>query len=208
MTGVTTTESRGAVARRPLPYVLKENLMVISCDAESFSAFFSQVDASAPCWVWGGRTTKKGYGIFRTGGREVRAHRWSWEALIGPIPQGRALDHLCRNHPCVNPDHLEPVTWAENTRRGPVPKRNAAREHCPAGHPYSPENTVTYEGSRKCRACGVTHGRNHRARLKPALGAIRSVCWLGHALTPENTVTLADGYLVCRECLDKWTNPS
>lgn len=180
--------------------------MVISCEAEVFSVFFSQVDASAPCWVWGGRLSKKGYGVFRDEGRDVRAHRWSWEALVGPIPAGLALDHLCRNHPCVNPDHLEPVTWAENTRRGPMPKQNASRTHCPAGHPYSPENTAVYNGQRKCRACAKVHKRRHRERQLPVLGVSRSVCWLGHALTPDNTVVLPDGYPVCKLCLDGWTS--
>jgi hypothetical protein len=46
------------------------------------------------------------------------AHRWMYEQKIGPIPKGLVIDHLCRNTRCVNPDHLEPVTRGENTRRG------------------------------------------------------------------------------------------
>lgn len=171
----------------------------------AFQLFFSQVDAAAPCWVWLGRTTKRGYGVFRVDGREIRAHRWSWEALVGDIPEGIVLDHLCRNHPCVNPDHLEPVTRAENTRRGPIPKRNASRTHCPARHPYSDENTVIHNGTRHCRICMVAHKKAHHERRLPVLGAERSVCWAGHELTTENTVRLPDGYPVCKTCLKGWT---
>lgn len=185
--------------------------MTIDTDAPVFELFFSQVDADAPCWVWLGRTTKKDYGVFRVDGRDVRAHRWSWETLVGKIPDGHALDHLCRNHPCVNPDHLEPVTWAENTRRGPIPKRNASRTHCPSGHAYTVENTAVYAGKRTCLTCRTERNRrlatqqSREARFSPAALVSRSVCWLGHALTPDNTVPLPDGYPVCKTCLEGWT---
>lgn len=64
------------------------------------------------CWNWLGGTSR-GYGIFRG----VKAHRWSYEHLVGPIGEGMVIDHLCRNPSCVNPGHLEQVTVAENNRR-------------------------------------------------------------------------------------------
>lgn len=70
------------------------------------------------CWVWCARTNRNGYGRLRVGGRELMAHRLAYEALVGPIPEGLVLDHLCRVRLCINPAHLEPVTVRENTLRG------------------------------------------------------------------------------------------
>ena len=71
-----------------------------------------------PCWVWQ-RSTTQGYGRKGAGAsRSVPAHRFYWERENGPVPAGLQLDHLCRNHPCVRPSHLEPVTSTENVRRG------------------------------------------------------------------------------------------
>lgn len=73
------------------------------------------------CWLWTGSITRAGYGRIRGAdahdGRTVLAHRLAYELLVGPIPQGLHLDHLCRVRRCVNPEHLEPVTLAENNRR-------------------------------------------------------------------------------------------
>lgn len=73
---------------------------------------------SSGCWEWQANVTPAGYGMLNAGGKKfVYAHRHSWELARGPIPQGLTIDHLCRNTRCVNPDHLEPVTQAENNRR-------------------------------------------------------------------------------------------
>lgn len=73
-----------------------------------------------PCWIFsnGDSPGGNGYGRLRRNGRSIPAHRYSYEVRVGPIPEGLELDHLCRNTQCVNPDHLEPVTGAENRRRG------------------------------------------------------------------------------------------
>lgn len=134
--------------------------------------FWSKVEAVHPlgCWEWTGAKVRGGYGRYRLGGggREVMAHRYAYEELVGPIPEGMVLDHLCRNTACVNPDHCEPVTHAENVRRGCSGAVNGARErgktHCPQGHPYDRANTYTSRaGSRHCRACARQRARHRRA---------------------------------------------
>lgn len=70
-----------------------------------------------PCWVWTGHTDTKGYGHFKVGGKVIRCHLWVYRVLVGPVPDGLELDHLCRNTSCVRLSHLEPVTKAENVRR-------------------------------------------------------------------------------------------
>lgn len=75
-------------------------------------------DSYEDCWTWTAALADTGYGRFRTPGRTVFAHRWAYEQVIGPIPDGLQLDHLCRNTRCVNPWHLDPVTGRVNVRRG------------------------------------------------------------------------------------------
>jgi hypothetical protein len=122
--------------------------------------FWQKVDKDGPggCWLWRGAKQHGGYGHIRTGQRNVRAHRFSYEMLVGPIPKGLVIDHLCRVHNCVNPRHLEPVTQAENVRRGATVSsafaaKRAARTHCPNGHPAS-DYFRSSDGRYRCRACG------------------------------------------------------
>lgn len=84
--------------------------------------FLSKVDKRADgCWHWTAALMPNGYGYFRVSTprrRMVYAHRAAYELLVGPIPDGMVIDHLCRNKSCVNPEHLEVVTQGENVRRG------------------------------------------------------------------------------------------
>lgn len=128
-----------------------------------------RVDQSAGpdgCWIWTGSRGPLGYGQIGIGPRNYGTHRVAYELLVGPIPDGMQLDHLCRNPPCCNPAHLEPVTPAENVRRGDAGKRYAARTHCPHGHPYDEANTYVYDDRRFCRECQRIRGRAYKAKKR------------------------------------------
>lgn len=108
--------------------------------------------ADSGCWEWQGTLYPNGYGRFYDHGNHgVRAHRWAYEAWVGPIPKGLVMDHLCRNRDCVNPLHLEPVTAKTNTNRGR--RYNAEKTHCKNGHEFDEVNTYKYGNSRQCRQC-------------------------------------------------------
>lgn len=119
-----------------------------------------------PCWVWTAATIEE-YGYFWLDGDNVRAHRVSCEWERGPIPEGLVVDHLCRNHSCVRPSHLEAVTEQENILRGTGPSaENAAKTHCIHGHAFTPENTkMTPRGGRHCRTCAREWARARRAAV-------------------------------------------
>lgn len=123
-----------------------------------FEAKFNR-GATSDCWEWIASVTSDGYGRFRAAsGVGVAAHRFAYEFYVGRIPQGLVIDHLCRNRRCVNPAHLEPVTHAENVRRGVGAERAAAarraRTHCVHNHPLEPGNILTdAAGHRRCKTC-------------------------------------------------------
>jgi hypothetical protein len=122
------------------------------------------------CWIWLGGTNGNGYGVIGRGGHGAGltyVHRVAWELERGPIPSDLEIDHLCFTRLCVNIRHLELVTHAENNRRGTtVTAVNAAKTHCPAGHPYDAANTYrppSAPNSRMCRACmAIREARRHR----------------------------------------------
>lgn len=144
--------------------------MALWNDARLPARFWAKVsvDEATGCWAWTGAATRPGpdgYGQIRVDGRTILAHRFARQVLVGPTPEGLDLDHLCRFRRCVNPAHLEPVTRAENARRGAAHgtygRAGRARTHCPHGHPYEGENLYVNPttGKRKCRTCqGVNRG--------------------------------------------------
>lgn len=128
------------------------------------------------CWIWTA-ATRTGYGVTHVGSRTdgsrryVMVHRLLYEHLVGPIPEGLDLDHLCRVRACVNPAHLEPVTRQENLLRGVgLTAQKAAQTHCVNGHPFDEANThIRSNGTRSCRVCGRERQRRyHHARRETA----------------------------------------
>lgn len=120
--------------------------------------FWSKVDATGVCWLWTAHRDPNGYGRFRLDGAIRPAHRVAYELLVGPIPEGLTLDHLCRIRHCVNPDHLEPVSRRVNTLRGiGVSALRARQTHCQHGHEFTPENTYTWRRQRRCRTCRANY---------------------------------------------------
>lgn len=140
-------------------------------------SFWAKVHAAENgCWLWIASKRRRGYGRFGPKGDQRAAHRVAYEALVGPIPDGLQLDHLCREPSCVNPAHLEPVTQLENIRRGlaaraaagvKVRKPSLRRTHCKNGHEFTPENTYwnPRDESQVCRTCQrETWKRSYRKR--------------------------------------------
>ena len=125
--------------------------------------FWGKVDLDGPdgCWLWTASTDKDGYGQFGVGSQidgtatMAKSHRWAHEHLVGPIPEGLQIDHLCRVRSCVNPGHLEPVTNRENLRRGHEARGTTAQ--------HGSKSMYNYHGCR-CRPCKDAHAAYNRER--------------------------------------------
>lgn len=135
--------------------------------------FWDHVEVTDSCWLWRGAGVRgvRGYGLFSNGERLMPAHRWIYEQLVGPIPEGLSLDHLCRVRSCVRPEHLEPVTTRENVLRGVgISALNAKKTHCLRGHPYDGDNLYVdlRHGKRHCRSCRAQADRNAKAKRRVA----------------------------------------
>ncbi|MFF4479470.1 HNH endonuclease signature motif containing protein [Streptomyces sp. NPDC001520] len=136
------------------------------------------------CVIWTGSLLKSGgYGQINVNGGSRRVHRVAYELMVGPIPDGKVLDHVCHNRDvtcaggdgclhrrCINPHHLEPVSHGENARRSrhTSNSKNASKERCDAGHPFDEANTYVRRdtGTRQCKQCG----NDRKARYRLASG--------------------------------------
>lgn len=122
------------------------------------------------CWEWCGAKMRRGYGTYGAGKGFHLAHRLVYGLTVGEIPAGREIDHLCRNHGCVNPNHLEAVTHRENVLRGNAHAAvNARKNQCPKGHPLSGDNLHPHYlklGRRYCLICSRARGREYMARIR------------------------------------------
>lgn len=119
------------------------------------------------CWLWTGKLIR-GYGRFTPAYRMgTGAHRFAYADLVGEIPAGLDVDHLCRNRACVNPWHLEPVSRSENLRRGY--EARGPKPTCKHGHDFTEANTYPRPGGhRGCRTCRLEYMRAYKAARKQA----------------------------------------
>lgn len=126
--------------------------------------FWAKIDKNGPngCWMWKGTLDKDSYGMF--GRDSLKAHRITYEWLLGPIHVGLEIDHLCRIPGCVNPNHLEAVPHRINVLRGNNrAAQNAKRTHCIRGHPFDLFNTrFRQTGGRGCKACQAIGQKERR----------------------------------------------
>jgi len=123
--------------------------------------FYDYVNKTDGCWLWVGPLNKDGYGYWR----DKLVHRITYLEYHGAYPPNTVTDHLCKVRHCVNPEHLEAVSIAENVRRGRASEatklRHASVTHCPNGHEYTEDNTYRSVGKdgaprRHCKACVKT----------------------------------------------------
>jgi hypothetical protein len=131
-------------------------------------------DPETGCWLWTASLANYGYGQFGITPRKiVKAHRFAYQTMVGEIPDGLELDHLCRTPRCVNPDHLDPVPHAVNVRRGDAGwatgRTYRAMAECKKGHTKTAENAIiSADGIRRCKDCSRLSSARYRARKKAA----------------------------------------
>lgn len=168
-------------------------------DARLPPRFWSKVRVDdAGCWRWVAAHDEFGYARFGWLGHNRHAHRVCYERLVGPVPPGLELDHLCRVRDCVNPSHMEAVTHHVNMVRSLAPTIVTMHAGvCLRGHAYVP--------GAPCRECArlneaaFRRRRGVRTREQRKADALARGCAHGHDWTPENTYVYR-GWRHCRAC--------
>lgn len=130
--------------------------------------FLKRLNITDTCWEWDGPRNDRGYGVFpfkRERSNAIQSHKFLWEYINGPVPDGLELDHLCMNKACCRPSHLEAVTGDENKHRWSESVR--ARKVCAAGHEFTEANTYVHpvRGTKRCRRCRADAEASRRIAL-------------------------------------------
>ena len=134
------------------------------------------VNGENGCWRFTGCINLWGYGTMKINGRSFLAHRLAFLEIVGDIPDGLVLDHLCRQRDCVNPRHLEPVTIQENIMRGfGACAQYARRTHCSRGHGLSPENIYPTKNTkhRRCKECHKMRGKLDKYKVSRRVAYVK-----------------------------------
>jgi hypothetical protein len=153
------------------------DLSIAARDPRHVERFWQRVELSLLCWRWTGAKSGEGYGQMplghpRSGPKsQAPAHRFAYELLVGPIPDGHVLHHLCGDRACVRPEHLLAVTPTEHTYLDTASVYTRAKTHCPQGHPY---DYVDSRGRRRCRRCTRAAQRRWQERRRSGAGPMRS----------------------------------
>lgn len=149
----------------------------------------ARLDRTDPlaCWPWPGGQNGDGYGQLTENYTNYRAHKYFYERIVGPVPEGLVLDHTCHDpiscaggkkcphRACCNPKHMVPVTNQVNLLRGNTSAaENAAKTHCVNGHEFTEENTFKRRGARECRECMRVRAREQARKKKEQVGNPKS----------------------------------
>lgn len=151
--------------------------LTMSASSPDFALFkrpwnHTDVILGTGCYEWRGAIGADGYGLIQMGRRASTGNRMpsyvhvvAYEEYVGPVPAGRELDHTCGVRRCWNTDHLEPVTHADNCRRGNgIVASYALSTTCPRGHLKTPENTYERPDGKgsMCRPCQRLRADHYR----------------------------------------------
>ena len=119
------------------------------------------------CWEWQGLKHRSGYGQITTLSGRDYTHRVAWALMIGPIPEGMVIDHICRNRTCFKPSHLRVTTHRQNILAGTgASARNYRKTKCARGHTYTEGNfTFKYAQQRKWRRCSICAKQDNDRRI-------------------------------------------
>lgn len=153
--------------------------------ANTMDKILARIEKTETCWLWTGGLDRAGYGRVDYRGARRSVHRLIYETLVGPIPEGLCLDHLCRVPKCCRPDHLEPVTYQVNTQRGRTSLDFGGK--CRRGHDTTKPGAIIAEGiQRRCAVCASNW--NHTFRVDEELWNDAKAEAASHGLSTSDVI--------------------